>query len=291
MSIAIAHGIDDHSTGSRVTTASMYPLGSVTKTYTAVLALQLAEANLIDLDKPIREYVDPILTKLNGTTLRKLFPHDPRVLETTTRQFLAMRSGMPDYNATANREWAIVRALLQLAMLAPLFMSMFFLQYNLLNRTLVVMYYAYLRFTFAPIQTHPDGVFTPLDYVNTVKKTLVCDPGTCGEYSSTGFDFVGFALAQASCPWIHLCTYAILSTSMRIGHQLFILASVEPICSIRPITGDPAQAHHLPYKRCVKRRDTSVGSVDGPDLSPETVSSIHKASARTTLTWCINMSV
>ena len=111
MSIAIAHGIDDHSTGSRVTADSMYPVGSITKTYTAVLALQLVEQNIIDLDIPIRKYVDPILTKLNGTTLAKLFPDEPRILESTTREFLAMRSGLADYNDTATTEWHLVRVL------------------------------------------------------------------------------------------------------------------------------------------------------------------------------------
>jgi CubicO group peptidase (beta-lactamase class C family) len=107
ISISVAKGINDHRTGTRVDTGSLYPMGSVTKTYTAAAALQLSEKGLLDLDSPMSIYVDPILTRLNSTTLAKLFPDDPRVKAATMRQFLQMRSGMADYNDEKMEAWTL----------------------------------------------------------------------------------------------------------------------------------------------------------------------------------------
>ena len=151
LSIAVAKGINNHATGSEVTVEMEYPMGSITKSYTAVAALQLGDKGLIDLDKPMHQYVDPFLKKINATTLADWFPDEPRILESTTRQFLQMRSGLADYNDTELRDWTLA---------------------------------------------HPDGTYTPQDFVATIRKTLLCDPGSCGAYSSTGFSMVGLALAH-----------------------------------------------------------------------------------------------
>ena len=170
VSIAIAKGINNHRTGSFVDTDSLYPMGSVTKTYTAAAAMQLAEKGLLDLDAPIAKYVDPILTRLNGTTLADLFAKDPRIVNATTRQFLQMRSGMLDYEDDKMELWTI---------------------------------------------GHPDGTYTPLDYINNVTKTLGCTPGDCGLYSSTGYDVVGLALAQVTGAkdWIDFDQRSVLPTA------------------------------------------------------------------------------
>ena len=49
--IAGAAGLDDHAVGSKVTTASLYPSGSVTKTFTAVAAMRLVDQGKLELDK------------------------------------------------------------------------------------------------------------------------------------------------------------------------------------------------------------------------------------------------
>lgn len=59
---------------------SVWPVGSITKTYTAVLALELQEAGLIELDEPVSSYVpeiDDIFTqaRLADTSLRTLMHH------------------------------------------------------------------------------------------------------------------------------------------------------------------------------------------------------------------------
>ena len=43
---------------------------------------------------------------------------------------------------------------------------------------------------------HPDEDFSPLDYLHSMPKTLLCDPGSCEYYSSNGYEILGFILAQ-----------------------------------------------------------------------------------------------
>ena len=42
---------------------------------------------------------------------------------------------------------------------------------------------------------NPGKDFTPLDYVHTLSKKFLCTPGTCEEYSSNGYEVLGFVLA------------------------------------------------------------------------------------------------
>ena len=37
--------------------------------------------------------------------------------------------------------------------------------------------------------------FTPLDYIHTLNKKFICVPGTCEDYSSNGYEILGFVLA------------------------------------------------------------------------------------------------
>lgn len=60
--IAAAAGPDDfYRPGSTVNIRSMYPCGSVTKAYTSVSLLRLAEAGELELDHPVHETLDPWL--------------------------------------------------------------------------------------------------------------------------------------------------------------------------------------------------------------------------------------
>jgi len=43
---------------------------------------------------------------------------------------------------------------------------------------------------------HPNEDFEPLDYLHTLNKTWVCDPGACEYYSSVGVQILALALAQ-----------------------------------------------------------------------------------------------
>ena len=57
--MAAAAGFDDHATGSKVTIESMYPSGSVTKTFTAVGIMRLAQQGKLDLDATAASLIDP----------------------------------------------------------------------------------------------------------------------------------------------------------------------------------------------------------------------------------------
>lgn len=58
-----------------VTADTMFRLASVSKSFTAVLAMQLAEAGLLDLDGDVRRYVPAFPKKAWPTTARQLLGH------------------------------------------------------------------------------------------------------------------------------------------------------------------------------------------------------------------------
>ena len=72
-------------------------MGSVTKLYTAVTVLQLHETGFIDIDRPVHSYIDPFLTRTNGTTLMAIY-NNASINTITARQLMGMRSGVADYN-------------------------------------------------------------------------------------------------------------------------------------------------------------------------------------------------
>eukprot|EP00750_Incisomonas_marina_P024027 INCI5078.11.p1 GENE.INCI5078.11~~INCI5078.11.p1 ORF type:complete len:491 (-),score=55.96 INCI5078.11:2447-3919(-) len=86
--------------GSKVTTDSVYPVGSATKLYTATAVLEAQERGLVDLDTPAVVYLDPFLQRTNGTTFSRLWGTD-EVNNITVRQLLSMRSGIDDYDDAA----------------------------------------------------------------------------------------------------------------------------------------------------------------------------------------------
>ena len=107
--IAVASGMNRFEpTPSRVDTNSLYPMGSATKMYTAVAALQAAEAGRIDLDAPVAPLVDPLLKSAIGQTLGQLWGANASFIDSVTmRQLLGMRSGMPDYDDAALQAWTL----------------------------------------------------------------------------------------------------------------------------------------------------------------------------------------
>ena len=58
-----------------VTDASVFPLNSITKTFTGVAAMQLVEAGKLDLDAPASRYVDGLPVGWRAITVRQLFSH------------------------------------------------------------------------------------------------------------------------------------------------------------------------------------------------------------------------
>lgn len=74
------HGVADVTTGEAVTEATVFRVGSLTKTVTAVAVMQLWEQGLIDLDAPANRYLTtfrlrPVRPDLPPATVRHLLTH------------------------------------------------------------------------------------------------------------------------------------------------------------------------------------------------------------------------
>tara|TARA_B110000208_G_scaffold177512_1_gene224759 strand:+ start:250 stop:1251 length:1002 start_codon:yes stop_codon:yes gene_type:complete len=155
----VAAGIADKLAGTPATTETRYPVGSVTKPWTAAAVMQLYEQGLVDIDAPIETYVDPILMRGNGTNMTELWRNkttgvvDERVHLITARMAMGMRAGLNDYNNT----W-------------------------------------YIDVT----ENDPTLDITPFDLLHRLDKHFICDPGSCGKYASTGFELLGLLLAQVT---------------------------------------------------------------------------------------------
>ena len=105
--VAIAAGVQDHRTGTRVSANDTYPIGSANKPLTAVALVALDEAGVLSLDAPAHEIIDPFLLSRNGTTLLELFGNDSRILGVTGRHLISMRAGLYDYAYTLNEAWSL----------------------------------------------------------------------------------------------------------------------------------------------------------------------------------------
>jgi D-alanyl-D-alanine carboxypeptidase len=77
----VAHGIADRGTRRAIATDDRFRIGSVTKTFSAVVLLQLADENRLSLDAPVNRYLPGLLP-------------DDRI---TVRHVLGHRSGLYDY--------------------------------------------------------------------------------------------------------------------------------------------------------------------------------------------------
>ncbi len=107
-----AAGVGDLATGARVPADGQVRIGSNTKTFTAVVVLQLVGEGKIDLDAPIETYL-PNLIRGEGVDGRRI----------TVRQLLQHTSGLPEYTqavagnfAEFQHRYAEPRELLDLAL-------------------------------------------------------------------------------------------------------------------------------------------------------------------------------
>ncbi|NUP50950.1 MAG: beta-lactamase family protein [Catenulispora sp.] len=82
--IELATGVLNLNTGVAATPDSLFQIGSITKTLTATLVMQLVDAGLVDLDEPVRTYVPELAVA------------EPGAADTVTvRQLLSHTSGLP----------------------------------------------------------------------------------------------------------------------------------------------------------------------------------------------------
>ncbi|GAB3487797.1 serine hydrolase domain-containing protein [Amycolatopsis cihanbeyliensis] len=82
--VLLAAGYGHDSTGARVTDRTRFPVGSVSKSFTALAVLRLVEAGRVELDTPVRRYLPAFRLA------------DPRGARITVRQLLNQTSGMSD---------------------------------------------------------------------------------------------------------------------------------------------------------------------------------------------------
>ncbi|MFC7865668.1 serine hydrolase domain-containing protein [Streptomyces murinus] len=95
---SVTDGVADLRTGRRTNTTDRLRIGSITKTFTATVVLQLAAEHRLSLDAPVERYL-PGLIQGHGYDGRRI----------TVRQLLQHTSGLPDYLEAP--EWANPEAL------------------------------------------------------------------------------------------------------------------------------------------------------------------------------------
>ena len=71
--VGVVAGIADHENNIAAKLTDRYPSGSVTKTYTAAAVAQVMETMAWTKATTIASVVDPLLQRVNGTTLKELW--------------------------------------------------------------------------------------------------------------------------------------------------------------------------------------------------------------------------
>jgi len=72
--VVITEGVDDLQNKTKISTADKFRIGSVTKTFTSVVALQLAAEGKLSLDDPLSKY-EPQVPNSQNITVRMLLNH------------------------------------------------------------------------------------------------------------------------------------------------------------------------------------------------------------------------
>jgi len=72
--VIITRGVDDLQTKSKISTADDFRIGSITKTFTAIVTLQLAAEGKLSLDDPLSKY-EPRVPNAANITVRMLLAH------------------------------------------------------------------------------------------------------------------------------------------------------------------------------------------------------------------------
>eukprot|EP00041_Stephanoeca_diplocostata_P031623 m.989836 g.989836 ORF g.989836 m.989836 type:complete len:530 (+) comp23997_c0_seq2:205-1794(+) len=163
MVVSAGGGIENFENNAVATNQSVFPMGSSTKSWTAMAIMRLIEQDdaPFSLSTPAYTLVDRIIPAISpdgNTTLEDLFstaqyPTSAEYIkEVTVGQLLGMSSGLAEYNNT------------------------------------IFQYTTY----------HDLSTYTPFDILRDMNKSFVCAPGTCKCYSSAGFEILGLILAQHS---------------------------------------------------------------------------------------------
>jgi CubicO group peptidase (beta-lactamase class C family) len=91
-----AHGLADIASNIPVTQDTVFRIGSITKTFTAIAVMQLCEQGLVDLDAPANQYLRayrlvPAKARFRPATVRHLLTHTAGISEQVPRSGLLRR--------------------------------------------------------------------------------------------------------------------------------------------------------------------------------------------------------
>lgn len=97
MNHSYAAGPNDYINNIPLKPEDKIPLGSFTKTFTAMTILRYIEEGKMSFNDTISSKCDDWLKKTNGTTLLEIFQGDETILNVTLWHLLSMTSGLKDY--------------------------------------------------------------------------------------------------------------------------------------------------------------------------------------------------
>lgn len=101
-------GLANVETGSAVTPDMLFQIGSMTKMFTAALALSLAEEGKVKLDAPIGDYVKGLAPKLSEITLHQLLTHTSGLKDEPAEYGPHDESALADYSRTWKDEYRML---------------------------------------------------------------------------------------------------------------------------------------------------------------------------------------
>ncbi|GLF93443.1 serine hydrolase domain-containing protein [Streptomyces yaizuensis] len=110
----VAEGVADRSTGRAITAADRFRIGSVTKTFSAAVLLQLVDEGRLRLDAPVDEYLPGAVDR--RITVRHVLSHRSGLYDYTNQLFARTVSG---FEAVRNKIFSY-RQLLDLSLAEPL---------------------------------------------------------------------------------------------------------------------------------------------------------------------------
>lgn len=168
--IHVFAGSDDRRVaGSEIDEMSLFPVGSVAKPWTALIALRLADPKLpvrpggflLDMDAPMLPIVDKWLGDQGQETASEIWRRDPAVTPSnmtalgniTTRMLLSMQGCIDDYNNSYMESWT---------------------------------------------ETYPDKDILPHTFLTNVSHIIFCTPGEGGAYSGVSYVLAGMVISAAA---------------------------------------------------------------------------------------------
>ena len=207
--VTAAAGANDyaHPETSRLTPDTLIPMGSATKTYSAVIALRLAEQGVISMDEPLMPYVDQYLAKqLDCTTLQQN-SYCARICFPQADQLAQCLAGGGDESTCkelGSRCLAECDGYFHCNAAAP---------FTITHQSLLGDDPRLSQITFRQVVSLSSGLkdydegmlirttlssfrdVTPLEYLAYMDKGLYFDPGQGGAYSTNAFSLLGLAIA------------------------------------------------------------------------------------------------